>query len=84
MRSINWNSTAAHGKLMVNESRFSRDSPHSKVYVRGKDAGELVWNDNILCRFSAEERAELDRELAKGGRVSSVSEVRSNLSGDGK
>lgn len=73
-----------HGRLMVSECRFSRDSPHSKVYVRGKDAGELVWNDNILCRFTAEERAELDRELAKSGRVSSVSEVRSNLGGDGK
>ncbi len=47
------------GTLLVTCGRFDKTSPHSMLYVRGADAGNLIWRDNKLINFAEEEKAGL-------------------------
>ena len=56
------------GELLMHGGRFSKNSPHATLYKRGENAGKLIWRDNKLLNFTAEEMKDLDRELKKENR----------------
>ena len=47
--------------------RYAKNSPHSTLYARGAEAGDLLWFDNKVIGFAAEETKTLDDTL-KGGK----------------
>ena len=51
------------GSLSVTGGRYSKNSPHSTLYVRGAEAGNLLWFDNRVTGFTAEETKTLDDML---------------------
>lgn len=51
------------GSLSVTGGRYSKNSPHSTLYVRGAEAGNLLWFDNRVTGFTAEETKTLDDTL---------------------
>ena len=49
------------GSLLVTGGRFSKNSPHAQLLVREESAGELIWRDNRVINFTADEMSALPK-----------------------